>query len=48
MIDIKGKIESFDIVTVGNQRINVYFGDDANNPPARMSLCTSTLIRGKR
>jgi glyoxylase-like metal-dependent hydrolase (beta-lactamase superfamily II) len=47
MINIKGKIESFDIVTVGNQRINVYFGDKADNPPARMSLCTSTLIRGK-
>lgn len=47
MIDIKGKIDGFDIITIGHQRVNIYFGDDIKNPPPRQSLCTSTLIRGQ-
>lgn len=45
--EIKGKIESYDVIVIGHQRANVYFGDDPQNPPrGKPVTCTSTLIRG--
>lgn len=44
---IKGSITSYDIITIGHQRANIYFGDDPKNPPrGKPVTCTSTLIRG--
>ena len=41
------EILGYDIIVIGHQRANVYFGDDPENPPrGRPVTCTSTLIRG--
>ncbi|MGI5899149.1 MAG: MBL fold metallo-hydrolase [Christensenellales bacterium] len=41
------EVLSYDIIVIGHQRANVYFGDDPRNPPrGKPVTCTSTLIRG--
>ncbi len=45
--DIKGNILHYDVIVIGHQRANVYFGDDPRNPPrGKPVTCTSTMIRG--
>lgn len=47
--EIKGSIDSYDIIMIGHQRANIYFGDDPKHPPrGKPVTCTSTLIRGKQ
>lgn len=47
--NILGTIDSYDVIVVGHQRCNVYFGDDPQNPPrGKPVTCTSTLVRGRR
>ena len=44
---IQGTVESYDVIMIGHQRFNVYFGEKAENPPrGKPVTCTSTLIRG--
>lgn len=46
---IQGTIDSYDVIVVGHQRANIYFGDNPQNPPrGKPVTCTSTLIRGKQ
>lgn len=45
--EIKGNILHYDVIVIGHQRANVYFGDDPKNPPrGKPVTCTSTMIRG--
>jgi len=44
---LKGNVQEFDIIVIGHQRANIYFGDDPVNPPrSKPVTCTSSLIRG--
>ncbi|MCI9552276.1 MAG: MBL fold metallo-hydrolase [Acutalibacter sp.] len=46
--EIQGKIDSYDIIVIGHQRANVYFGDDPKKPPrGKPVTCTSTLVQGR-
>lgn len=46
---LEGQIDSYDVIVIGHQRFNVYFGETADNPPrGKPVTCTSTLIRGKQ
>ncbi len=46
--NISTAVDSYDIIMIGHQRANVYFGDDPQKPPrGKPVTCTSTLIRGK-
>ena len=46
--ELSTEIREYDIIMIGHQRANVYFGDDPNHPPrGKPVTCTSTLIRGK-
>lgn len=46
---IEGMIESYDVIFIGHQRCNVYFGENPQNPPRGKPVsCTCTMIRGKQ
>ncbi len=44
---VKANQLQFDLIMIGHQRANVYFGDDPRSPPrGKPVTCTSSLIRG--
>lgn len=43
----KTPVDAYDILVIGHQRANIFFGEDPRNPPrGKPVTCTSTLIRG--
>ena len=46
--NLKGSIESWDVIVMGHLRVNTYFGESYDNPPrGQPSTCTSVMVRGR-
>ena len=46
--DIKGTVDSWDMIVMGHLRVNTYFGESYDAPPrGDPSTCTSVMVRGK-
>ena len=46
--EIKGSIDSWDMIVMGHLRVNPYFGESYDAPPrGDPSTCTSVMVRGR-
>jgi len=46
--EIKGTVDSWDVIVMGHLRVNIYFGESFDDPPrGDPSTCTSVMVRGK-
>ena len=46
--EIKGSVDSWDMIVMGHLRVNTYFGESYDDPPrGDPSTCTSVMVRGK-
>lgn len=47
--NIKGQIETYDVIVIGHLKWNPYFGEQKEAPPrGDPSTCTSTMVRGRQ
>lgn len=45
--EIKGSVDSWDMIVMGHLRVNPYFGESYDDPPrGDPSTCTSVMVRG--